>query len=120
MNELTSLNRKKRQRKLNKLVRRANSYLRNDPEFKDRYYIKQEAGNDFKYFEDKSGAMLITKLRFIDKLTGIEDVFWDDFWEFCDGVHIWTTLNQFICDCHIRGLGKEPSNYQTPLHKCYD
>lgn len=95
-NELTCLNRKKRQRKLNRLVHAVNRVIERDKEFQGRYYIKQEPGSQFIYFPDKSGAMLWVGLRFIDRETGFSKVYYSDYWEFLDGIHIYKKMNDFI------------------------
>ena len=94
--ELASLNRKKRQRKLNRLVNNVNRLIKRDKQFKGRYYIKQEPGSQFIYLPDKSGAMFWTGLRFIDRETGFNKVYYSDYWEFLGGIHIYEKMNDFI------------------------
>lgn len=94
--ELTSLNRKKRQRKLNRLIRKINNMIAQNKKYNGNYYITQQAGSQFHYFPDRSGAALIVGLTFHNRKTGFSRTYYSDYWEFLNGMPIYNKMNDFI------------------------
>lgn len=96
---LTSKNRKRHQREMNKLMRLMNQNIENDDLWRGRFYVRQVAAQWYEY-EDKSGAELWVVLRFIDKKTGF---YWEtaetvNHWRWVNGNHLWWAMNNFIVD----------------------
>lgn len=96
---LTSQDRKRHQREMNKLVRKLNKNIENDSLWQGRFYIRQVDSYWYQY-EDKSGYELIVTLRFIDKKTGF---YWDtreavNHLRFYNGSRLWWTMNKFITE----------------------
>lgn len=96
---LTTLNRKKQQRAINKLVREVNKNIEQDELWQGRFYIKQDCA-EWWIYPDKSGADLCVCLSFIDKKTGVRYSKWDTVnhlrhWN--GGVLYWE-MNSFIVD----------------------
>lgn len=98
MGWLYSHNRKVHQRAMNKIVRKMNQCIENDDLWLGRFYAKQ-IGAHWRLYDDKSGAELYVRLRFIDKKTG---VFYDTPWETVNhwrfGERIYWKMNWLIVD----------------------
>lgn len=99
MDWLTSQNRKRHQRAINKSVRRVNQAIEKDDLWHGRFVIRQER-SEFYSYEDKSGAELWVVLCFLDKKTGTK-------WHIADTVNHFRTrdnawlfyeMNRFIIE----------------------
>ena len=90
------LNRRKHQRKVNKLVRQLNNNIKNDWAWLGRFEMRQ-VHSDFIIFSDKSGAYLSCYFEIIDKLSAqrklvkIEE---SPFMEY----DLWRSMNDFITE----------------------
>ena len=68
---LTSMNKKKHQRAINRSVRSFNKQLELDDLWLGRFVVRQyEDSPQWRRYEDGSGAELYVKLKFIDRATG--------------------------------------------------
>ena len=85
---LTSKNKKRHQRAINKLVREINLNLEQDELWRGRFMIRQDASPKWCRYEDGSGAELFVRLRFIDRATGNYYVKWES-------VNLWRGLNAY-------------------------
>lgn len=72
LRELNSLNRKKYQRALNKIVKKFNQSIKDDWLWNGRFVMHQEEAY-FKSFEDHSGALFDFMLVLVDTKTGREE-----------------------------------------------
>lgn len=114
MRWLTSMNKKRYQREINRLVREANKSIEKDDLWYGRFYIKQVESPQWHIYEDKSGAEYFVHLKFIDKCTGrywiqAETV---NHWRgsFGNGWRVWDKMNWFIvehCNVWDEPLAKE-------------
>ena len=102
MRWLTSMNKKRHQREINRLVREANKSIEKDDLWYGRFCIKQVESPQWHVYEDKSGAEYFVHLKFIDKCTGrywiqAETV---NHWRgsFGNGWRIWDKMNWFIVE----------------------
>lgn len=102
MHWLTSKNKKRHQREINRLVREANKSIEKDDLWYGRFCIKQVESPQWHVYEDKSGAEYFVHLKFIDKCTGrywiqAETV---NHWRgsFGNGWRIWDKMNWFIVE----------------------
>lgn len=106
MRWLTSMNKKRHQREINRLVREANKSIEKDDLWHGRFCIKQVESPQWHIYEDKSGAEYFVHLKFIDKCTGrywiqAETV---NHWRgsFGNGWRIWDKMNWFIVEhCNV-------------------
>ena len=106
MRWLTSMNKKRHQREINRLVREANKSIEKDDLWYGRFCIKQVESPQWHVYEDKSGAEYFVHLKFIDKCTGrywiqAETV---NHWRgsFGNGWRIWDKMNWFIVEhCNV-------------------
>ena len=102
MRWLTSMNKKRHQREINRLIREANKSIEKDDLWYGRVCIKQVESPQWHVYEDKSGAEYFVHLKFIDKCTGrywiqAETV---NHWRgsFGNGWRIWDKMNWFIVE----------------------
>ena len=102
MRWLTSMNKKRHQREINRLVRETNESIEKDDLWYGRFCIKQVESPQWHIYEDKSGAEYFVHLKFIDKCTGrywiqAETV---NHWRgsFGNGWRIWDKMNWFIVE----------------------
>lgn len=98
---LTSMNKKKHQRAINKLVRAVNKSLENDELWCGRFVIRQyEYSPRWRKYEDGSGAELWVKLKFIDRATGRYYVgnHTVNEWRSFNGMRIWRIMNWLITE----------------------
>ena len=102
MRWLTSMNKKRHQREINRLIREANKSIEKDDLWHGRFCIKQVESPQWHVYEDKSGAEYFVHLKFIDKCTGrywiqAETV---NHWRgsFGNGWRIWDKMNWFIVE----------------------
>lgn len=100
MRWLTSMNKKRHQREINRLVRQVNKSIEKDDLWHGRFCVKQVESPQWHVYEDKSGAEYFVHLKFIDKCTGrywvqAETV---NHWRgsFGNGWRIWDRMNWFI------------------------
>lgn len=106
MRWLTSMNKKRHQREINRLVRETNESIEKDDLWYGRFCIKQVESPQWHIYEDKSGAEYFVHLKFIDKCTGhywiqAETV---NHWRgsFGNGWRIWDKMNWFIVEhCNV-------------------
>lgn len=90
------LNRKKHQRKVNKLVRQLNNNIKNDQAWLGRFEMRQ-VHSDFIVFSDKSGAYLSCYFEIIDKLSNVRklvNIEENQFMEY----DLWRAMNDFITE----------------------
>ena len=102
MHWLTSKNKKRHQREINRLVRETNKSIEKDDLWHGRFCIKQVESPQWHVYEDKSGAEYFVHLKFIDKCTGR---YWTqaetvNHWRgsFGNGWRIWDKMNWFIVE----------------------
>ena len=100
---ITSDNRKKHQRAINRVLRRINKSIENDELWRGRFVVRQITSR-FEHFEDKSGSTLWVLIRFVDKKTGIVM----DMVESSIGLTLWNgsrvswAMNEFITNkCRV-------------------
>lgn len=108
---LTSNNRKVHQRAINQAVRQLNKNIQNDPLWRGRFKVSQEAAQWYSY-EDGSGYELYVVLRFTDTKTGkIQELGESvNHWLFTNGFHLWKAMNDFIVDfCNVWSENPRPS-----------
>ena len=99
---LTSQNKKRHQRAINKLVRAMNHNLEQDDLWCGRFVIRQDKSPQWRLYEDGSGAELFVRLRFIDRATGRYYVKWEsvNHWRglHATGFEIWKMMNWLITE----------------------
>lgn len=96
---ITSSDRKKHQRRMNKLVRDLNKNIENDNLWHGRFYMRQVAAQWYQY-SDKSGYELWVVLEMRDRKTGktkqiAETV---NHWNMWHGSHLFWAINNFIVE----------------------
>ena len=99
-----SMNRKKHQRAVNRIVRELNKSIENDNLWRGRFICRQKEAY-FVTYADRSGATLMVRLQFYDKKTGLTR---DDYFDFSATLtsvfgqsHLYLAMNDFIvntCD----------------------
>lgn len=89
-----SLNRKKHQRKFNKVMRNLNKNIQNDKAWNGRFIVRQIHSSAY-YFEDGSGMMMHYIVALIDKKTKKMRVEYIDE-SFSYRYKLWSAMNQFI------------------------
>ena len=96
---LTSKNRKRHQRAMNKIMREINRNIEQDDLWKGRFYVRQ-VGAQWYIYPDKSGAELIVRLRFYDKVTGVTKAYVGTSNELrmWNGFRMWLLMNNFIVE----------------------
>lgn len=99
MTWLTSNNRKRHQRAMNKLMRNLNENIEQDELWRGRFVVRQLASH-FVPYEDGSGSELWVCLQFLDRLTGtsyeaLETV---NHWRMWNGGHLFWDMNRFITE----------------------
>lgn len=70
-----SMNRKKHQRAVNRIVRKMNKDLAEDSLWRGRFICRQKEAH-FRIYEDMSSATLYVLLEMIDKKTGMTKQYW--------------------------------------------
>ena len=90
------LNRKKHQRKVNKLVRQLNNNIKNDEIWLGRFEMRQ-VHSDFIVFSDKSGAYLSCYFEIIDKLSNVRKLVNIEENQFIE-YDLWRAMNDFITE----------------------
>ncbi len=118
---LTSFNRKKHQRRMNKYVRELNKNIANDDLWRGRFVIRQEGNPGFYIYEDKSGAeMPHVHLVITDLKTGDRYDRWgtDNDWCHFNGSRIWEFANKAITEIFdVWRIGNDPrDNRNNPLY----
>lgn len=99
---LTSKNKKRHQRAINRLVRSFNKALEEDDLWCGRFIIRQVYAPQWHQYEDGSGAELFVHLKFVDRCTGrywiaAHDVNqWRGFYG--NGYRIWEVTNWLITE----------------------
>ena len=86
--------RKKAQKKINKITRAMNANILHDNLWRGRFYVHQVDAN-WERFDDSSGGCLSVWLEVRDKKTGKYHGFQMDNYD--RGWKIWTAVNDFIC-----------------------
>ena len=118
---LTSKNRKRHQREMNKLMKLMNQNIENDDLWRGRFYVRQVAAQWYEY-EDKSGAELWVVLRFIDKKTGF---YWEtaetvNHWRWVNGNKLWLAMNDFIVEkTNVWGEDPRPGSEEWKKNICW-
>ena len=111
MGFVTSMNRKKHQRALNRVVKSLNEDLAKDELWRGRFFVRQ-VFSSWHAYEDKSGFFLVVILRFYDKKTNqYRDVYntanhfaaWHGYWLFrkmnsfiVEDINVWANENPMI------------------------
>ena len=95
-NMKSSLNKRKLKRAINKEIRSLNKNIYNDSIWMGRFVVHQES-LFIHQFEDKSGLYAEITVKFIDKLTKIEDVQKFSDADLFFGKHFWL-MNKFITE----------------------
>lgn len=98
---MTSFNRKKHQRRMNRYVRALNENIANDDLWRGRFVIRQVDNPGFYVYPDKSGAeMPHVHLVITDLKTGERYDKWDtdNGWCHFNGGHIWEFANYAITE----------------------
>lgn len=99
---LTSMNKKRHQRAINKLVRDINRNLERDNLWCGRFVIRQDESPQWRRYEDGSGAEYWVRLRFIDRATGRYYVKWEsvNYWRGlrANGYSLWKMMNWLITE----------------------
>ena len=118
---MTSFNRKKHQRRMNKYVRELNKNIANDDLWRGRFVIRQEGNPGFYIYEDKSGAeMPHVHLVITDLKTGKRYDNWDsdNGWCHFNSSHIWEFANKAITEIFdVWRVGDDPrDNHNNPLY----
>ena len=118
---MTSFNRKKHQRRMNKYVRELNKNIANDDLWRGRFVISQEGNPGFYIYEDKSGAeMPHVHLVITDLKTGDRYDRWstDNDWCHFNGSRIWEFANKAITEIFdVWRIGNDPrDNRNNPLY----
>ena len=114
-----SMNRKKHQRAVNRIVRGLNKSIENDDLWRGRFVCRQKEAC-FAIYEDYSGATLIVRLRFYDKKTGITaDYFTDS--EVLTGLfganRLFWEMNDFIVNTCDVWRKEDPRQDKTDYRK---
>ena len=113
---LTSKNKKRHQRAMNKLVRQANKSLEKDGLWGGRFIVKQVKSPQWTIYEDKSGAELLIHLEIVDRCTGRTWLGADTVngWRsaFGNGWRLYEFINWFIVEyCNV---------WEEPLARNYE
>ena len=98
---LTSFDRKKHQRRINRYVRAVNKNIANDDLWRGRFVVRQVGSPTFYIYEDKSGAELErVHLVVTDLKTGQKCHDWDsgNGWCHWGGGHLWVFVNKAITE----------------------
>ena len=98
---LTSFNRKKHQRRMNRFVRAINKNIANDDLWRGRFVVKQVGTPHFYIYEDKSGAELQNvHLVITDLKTGTQVHGWNsgNGWCHFGGSDLWRFVNDAIVE----------------------
>ena len=103
---LTSMNPKRHQRAINKLIRVANKSLDQDDLWLGRFVVEQIDSPHFVYYSDKSGAELYVTIKVTDRCTGRYYVKYDtvNHWRGFkgNGWRLWEFINWFIVEhCNV-------------------
>ena len=99
---LTSMNKKRHQRAMNKLMRETNKNIENDDLWLGRFVVHQVNSPQWCRYEDGSGADLFVHLKFIDRCTGRHYIcaetvnHWRGFQG--NGWRMWKIMNWFIVE----------------------
>ena len=104
MEWMTTQNRKKQQRRMNKVIRKMNENVRNDPMWKGRFYMRQIQAKWLDHDYEPGYRSLYTRFVLIDRKTGKrEETGWASVNEWCFlGAHqIWRLMNDFILNSGV-------------------
>ena len=119
---LSSFDRKKHQRRMNKYVRGINKNIYNDNLWRGRFVVRQVGSPYFYTYEDGSGASLERiHLVITDRLNGRTIDGWNSVNGWChwNGYRLWRWVNDAI----IEGFdvwNEKPNPYDTQDMKLYD
>jgi hypothetical protein len=118
---MTSFNRKKHQRRMNKYVRELNKNIANDDLWRGRFVIRQKDNPGFYIYEDHSGAeMPHVHLVITDLKTGERYDKWDtdNGWCHFNGSRIWEFANKAITEifCVWRLQDDPRSHRNDPMY----
>ena len=116
---ITSLDRKKHQRLINRAFRKINKDIENDDLWKGRFMIKQTGYNYFEIYEDKSGAELFINYEIIDKKTNKRKLYSGDTNDIVSrGWTIYRQMNDFIIhECKVWEEIPRPTAENTPDYR---
>ena len=117
MDWICTVNRKKQQRHMNKLVRKMNKIIEQDSLWKGRFCARQVESPQWTVYEDKSGAELFVHLLFIDKKTKQVMLKADTVasWSHWNGCKLWETMNYFITEWCETWRGTERLSYENAI-----
>lgn len=117
MDWIYTLNRKKQQRHINKIVRKMNKNIEKDELWKGRFCARQVFAPEWTIYDDKSGAELFVHLLFIDKKTKQVMLKADTVasWSHWNGCKLWETMNYFITEWCETWRGTERPSYENAI-----
>lgn len=94
---MKTMNRKKAQRKVNRVLRELNTNILRDPLWNGRFYVGQ-VSSDIHPYPDGSGMTGIVRCRFYDLKDGLTKDYWFELLDFTNNFvgHIYWTMNEFI------------------------
>lgn len=97
---LTSMNSKRHQREINRLVRAINKNIEQDDLWSGRFVVRQVESPQWVRYDDCSGRELWVTLKFIDRCTGRYFVRCKsvNHWRIFNGVNLWREMNDFIVE----------------------
>lgn len=107
---LTSKNKKRHQRAMNKLIRETNKNIEQDDLWYGRFCVRQVYSPQWHIYEDGSGAEYFVHLKFIDKCTGREYLCADTVndWRSGNSWRLWEKMNWFIVE-HCTVWNEQPA-----------
>lgn len=94
---MKTMNRKKAQRKVNRVLRELNTNILRDPLWNGRFYVGQVSSTIHPY-PDGSGLTGFVRCRFYDLKDGLTKDYWFELIDFTNDFvgHIYWTMNEFI------------------------
>ena len=97
---LSSMNPKRHQRAMNRLVRKANKAWEEDTLWLGRFIVRQVESPQFVHYFDKSGAELYVNLEFVDRCTGNTYRTYGsvNYWRHMHGSNLYWKMNWFITE----------------------
>lgn len=117
MDWICCFNKKKQQRYMNKIIRKMNKNIEQDPLWKGRFCARQVGGPQWIVYDDKSGAELFVHILFIDKKTGEVMLKADTVSSWChmNAWKVWVDMNYFITEWCETWRGEERPSYENAI-----
>ena len=113
----TSQNRKVYQRAINRLMRKLNTNIKNDPLWKGRYCVRQYRCWWRPYWEEPDYYVFYSQFILYDKKTHrthLTDIKSANDWLFGYGYKLWREMNDFIIDSGVWAETPRPTHKNTP------